>query len=65
MGESRRLVQYNPQLYTSYYLDYGTTDSVIAWIDSDVILTTVVMAHNIFSEDGRVIVQGSNTFGKP
>jgi len=61
--QSGRDVGYVDQLYTSYFLDYEVNDSLIAWIDTDVIMTSLVTSRNIFASDGKINVQGLNTFG--
>ena len=39
---------YNRQLWSSYFIDLFTTDSIVAWVDSDVAFVTPVTKSSIF-----------------
>lgn len=52
---------YVRMLYSSFLMDQYTTASVIAWMDSDAILTMPIVNQSIF-RNGKLIVKGANTF---
>ena len=55
---------YMQQLYSSFLMDLYTNASIIAWVDTDTMFTTVVTDRKIMNDDGRLIVKGMNNFNK-
>ena len=57
LAKNHRSFGYAQQLYSSYLFDLYTTADVIAWIDTDIMFTTIVTPHQVI-RDGKLLVKG-------